>query len=159
MALTDIDINAITEADLKAAVAEGLRLSMTLAFTPEAYNHPFVRDISSLANTNGGLMLVGIADKDGVATGFAPLTGNPDAEMRDLATRLQTGIVPPVPGVPLRAIGLAGGGLVVALRVPRSRQAPHSVADPRDARSTLVYTRVVRGAIKMHPRAVDEWPW
>jgi predicted HTH transcriptional regulator len=159
MNLTDIDINAITEDDLKAAIAEGLRLNMMLAFAPEAYNHPFVRDISSLANTGGGLMLVGIAEKDGVAIGFAPLTGSPDAETRDLAARVQSGIVPPVPGVLLRAIRLAGGGFVVALHVPRSRQAPHSVSDPRDIRSTLVYTRVVRGAIKMHPRAVDEWRW
>ena len=157
MALTDLNIEAITEADLTFAIAEGLRPGAMIAFAPEAYNHPFVRDVSSLANTRGGLMLLGIAEKDGVATGFAPLTGAPETETRDLATRMQTGIVPQVPGVLIRAVKLAGGGIVAALQVPASKLAPHHVGDPRDPRGTLVYMRDGQGlAFKLHPRAIDE---
>lgn len=157
MDLADIDINAITEADLAVAIAEGLRPEKSIAFAPEAYDHPFVRDISSLANTRGGLMLIGIEEKEGIATGFAPLTGNLDKELRELATRVQTGISPLIPGMLLRAIKLAQGGFVVVLYVPKSKQAPHQVSDPRDARSSLVYIRDAQGATRLHPRAVDEW--
>jgi predicted HTH transcriptional regulator len=157
MNLTDIDINAITEDDLKAAIAEGLKPGLKIAFAPAAYEHPFVKEISSLANSRGGLMLLGIAEKDGIATGFAPLTGNADDELRQLATRVQTGITPPIPGVLVKAIKLADGGIVVAFHVPASQRLPHRVGDPRDARGTLVYRRDGQGlAFKLHPRAVDE---
>lgn len=158
MPLEDLELDAITEADLAAAIAEGLKPGLKIAFAPAAYEHPFVKEISSLANTRGGLMLVGIAEKDGVATGFAPLTGSADAELRRLATRVQTGIMPPIPGVLVRSIPLAKGGIVVALQVPASRQRPHRVGDPREARGTLVYMRNGQGrAFELHPRAVDEW--
>ena len=158
MALTDIDIDAITEADLSAAIREGLRVGRDIAFAPEAYKHPFVKDISSLANTRGGLMLVGIDEKDGVAKGFAALTGDPETQMRQLAKRVLEDITPPVPGVRLKAVGLSGGGVVVVLHVPASQQAPHRVASPRDPRSTLVYVRDNGPAYALHPRALtDGW--
>lgn len=157
MALTDIDIEAITEADLAAAIRERLRVGRDIAFAPEAYKHPFVKDISSLANTAGGLMLVGIEEKGGMAMGFAALTGDPDTEMRQLALRLQE-ITPPVPGVRLKAVRLSGGGIVVVLHVPKSKQPPHRVASPRDPRSTLVYVRDKGAAHELHPRALtDGW--
>jgi predicted HTH transcriptional regulator len=158
MALTDIDIDAITEADLAAAIASGLRQGSRIAFAPEAYRHPFVKDISSLANSEGGLMLIGIAEKDGIAKGFVPLTGNSDTELRQLAERMRDGITPPVPGVRLRAIQLAGGGIVAVLHVPPSKAPPHRVASPRDPRSTLVYVRDNSGASELPTRALsDGW--
>ena len=158
MALADLDIDAITEGDIAAAITEGLWRDCRVAFAPEAYNHPFVKDISSLANTDGGVMLIGIAEKDDVATGFAPLTGSPDTEMRQLAERLHVGITPQVAGVRLRALRLAGGGIVVVLHVPKSQQPPHNVVSPRDPRSTLIYIRVNSGAIELDPRALsDGW--
>lgn len=156
MPLTDLNIDAITEADIAAAIGEGLRQGIHIAFAPAAYNHPFVKDVSSLANTRGGLMLLGIEDKYGVAAGFAALTGSVEAELQQLEKRLQDGISPPVPGVRLRAVELAGGGFVVVLAVPRSKQAPHRVTDPRDSAPALVYIRGGQGAIRLHPRAVDE---
>jgi predicted HTH transcriptional regulator len=158
MALTDIDIDAVSEADLKAVISAGLRQNCRVAFAAEVYKHPFVKDVSSLANTKGGLMLVGIAEKEGVATGFAPLTGSPDDELRQLAERLRDGIAPPVSGIRLKAVKLAGGGIVAVLHVPASKQAPHRVASPRDPRSTLVYVRDKTGAMELHSRALsDGW--
>ena len=156
MALADLDFDAITEAELVAAIDEGLRPGISIAFAPAAYNHPFVKDVSSLANTRGGLMLVGIEGKDGVASGFTALTGSVEPELGQLETRMRDGITPPVPGVRLKAVELAGGGFVVVLQVPRSKQAPHRVTDPRDQVPALVYIRGGQGAIKLHPRAVDE---
>lgn len=157
--LTDLDLDAITEADLVATLDEGLRPGIRMAFAPEAYNHPFVKDVSSLANTRGGLVLIGIADTDGVASGFAALTGSVEAELEQLERRMRDGITPPVDGVRLRVVMLSGGGFVVVLAVPRSKHAPHRVNDPRDPRASrpgLVYIRGAQGAIELHPRAVDE---
>jgi predicted HTH transcriptional regulator len=158
MTLAELDIDAITEADLAAAIAGELRQGSRIAFAPEAYWHPFVKDISSLANSEGGLMLIGIAEKDGIAKGFAPLTGSPDTELRQLAARVLKEITPPVPGVRLRAIQLAGGGIVAVLHVPRSKAVPHRVISPRDPRSTLVYVRDNSGASELPTRALsDGW--
>lgn len=157
MTLTDIGIDALTESDLKAAIAAGLRQSGTIAFAPEAYRLPFIRDVSSLANSEGGLVLIGIAEKNGVATGLAPLTGNPETELQQLVLRLRD-ITPPVPGVLLNAVTLKDGGIVVALHVPKSQQPPHRVPDPRDPRSTLVFVRDKGVSYELHPRALtDGW--
>jgi predicted HTH transcriptional regulator len=158
MALTDTDIDTIAEADLTAAIADGLRPGETIAFAPAAYDHPFVKDVSSLANTRGGLMLVGIAEKDGKATGFAPPTGSPRSELQQIEKRLRDGIAPQIAGVRLKAVTLAGGGCVVVLRVPKSDLAPHRVGNPRDPRSPLIYVRGNAGAYELSARAIsDGW--
>jgi predicted HTH transcriptional regulator len=159
MALDDAELDAITEADLVAAIADGLRPGKKVAFASAAYEHPFVKEVSSFANTSGGRLIIGIDAKDGSAADFAPLTGSPALELKRLEKRMQDGISPPVAGVRLKAVALARGGFVVVLQVPGSKQPPHRVSDPREPRSTLVYVRGGQGAIKLHPRAVDEWGW
>jgi predicted HTH transcriptional regulator len=128
MALGDIDFGALGERDLAAAIGEGLRRGIEVAFQPSAFEHPFLKEVSSLANTRGGHLLIGIDGNGGVASGFAALTGSAEHELRRLESLAQTGIAPPVAGLQAKAVSLAGGGFVVVIRVPASRQAPIACA-------------------------------
>src|SRR5215470_7619007 len=153
MALNDIDFDALGETELAAAIGEGLRCGREIAFTPAAFEHPFLKAVSSLANTRGGHLLVGIADQGGVASGFAALTGSAEHELRRLDSLARTGIAPSIAGLHAKAVSLAGGGFVIVMRVPASRQAPHRVRNPRDARSQLIYARNLQGAYEVDGRA------
>jgi predicted HTH transcriptional regulator len=156
MALGDIDFDALGEADLVAAIGDGLRCDRHVAFLPAAYEHPFVKEVSSLANTRGGHLLIGIDGEGGVASGFAALTGSAEQELRRLEALAHSGIAPPIAGLQAKAVSLAGGGFVVIFRVPKSRQAPHWVGNPRDRRSRLIYARSLWGAWEVPGRALSD---
>jgi predicted HTH transcriptional regulator len=156
MALGDIDFDALGETDLVSAVGEGLRCGMDVAFAPEAFELPLLKEVSSLANTRGGHVLIGIDGKGGVALGFAALTGSAADEVRRLEGLAHTGIAPPIAGLQMKAVSLPGGGFVVVVRVPASPQAPHRVRNPRDARSPLIYARNLQGAYEVSGRALSD---
>jgi len=156
MALKDVDFDALGEADLAAAIGDGLRRGIEVAFQPAAFEHPFVKDVSSLANTRGGHLLIGIGGQGGVASGFATLPGNAERELRRLEELVHTGIAPPIAGLQAKAVSLAGGGFVVVFRVPASRQAPHWVRNPRDRRSQVIYARSIWGAYEVPGRALSD---
>jgi predicted HTH transcriptional regulator len=156
MPLRDINFDVLGESDLAAAIGEGLRCSIDVAFAPEAFELPFLKEVSSLANTRGGHVLIGIDGKGGVASGFAALTGNAADEVRRLADLAHTGIAPPIAGLQMKAVSLSCGGFVVVVRVPTSRQAPHRVRNPRDARSTLMYARNMQGVYEVSGRALSD---
>src|SRR5262245_55986869 len=109
MTLTGIDFRAITAKDIAAFVAAEGRLGVDIAFEADVYELPFVRDISSLANTQGGLLLIGIAEKYGAATGLTPLTGFAAVTLWQLRLRARSGISQPVRGVRMRAVKVDGG--------------------------------------------------
>jgi len=156
MALNDIDFDTLGEADLAAAIDEGLRCNIAVAFAPEAFELPFLKEVSSLANTRGGHLLIGVDGTGGVASGFAASSGSAADELRRLETLAHTGIAPPVAGLRAKVVSLAGGGFVIVFRVPASRQAPHRIRNPRDPRSRLIYARNLSGAYEVHPRALSD---
>jgi predicted HTH transcriptional regulator len=156
MALNDIDFDALGEAELAAAIGEGLRCGIEVAFAPEAFELPFLKEVASLANTRGGHLLIGIDGKGGVASGFAALTGSAEDELRRLVNLAHTGIAPPIAGLQAKAVSLAGGGFVIVIRVPASRHAPHYTRNPRTGRCSLIYARNLWGAYEVHPRALSD---
>jgi len=82
-------------------------------------------DVAAFANTNGGLLLVGVEEEQTFATRLVPLPYDENAERgwRDvLAGRL----APPA-AVVVRHVPVGEGGGVWAVAVPRSRDAPHAV--------------------------------
>jgi predicted HTH transcriptional regulator len=156
MTSDDLNFDGISEADLAALIRDGARREIALEIQPLVYDNHFRREVSSFANSRGGHLLIGIAEKNGVATGFAPLSGGPREELARLDQLLREGITPPVAGVRMKAVSLAAGGFVVVVHIPKSREPPHRVRHPRDPRGTVVYTRDSRGPLELHPRAVDE---
>lgn len=93
--------------------------------------------MTALANHAGGLLLVGVEEKDGAAA--AAVATVPDAEGE--VQRLRRALVnhaEPVPRVEFVSVPSSDGGHYLAVVVPPSPLAPHAVAPPRgDSRRPL----------------------
>lgn len=134
MSLADTNLDAITEAAVRALVEQGYAESKVIEYKrdlpgpSEGEKKEFLADISSMANTAGGHVVFGVRAEDGIPKEITPLTvASPEPEELRLQNILQDGLQPRVPGVQLRFIPLATGGFVLLIRVPRSWVAPHQV--------------------------------
>lgn len=121
---------------------------------------PYGRDqllstVVAFANSFGGDLLVGVAEKAGSKPGEAvALSPVPDAA--DAAHRLgqmaAASIDPPIPGLQVRAVPTGQGtDGVIVLRVPRSRAAPHRVATSKEC-----YQRVRDDSVPMTMRQIQD---
>jgi hypothetical protein len=87
----------------------------------------FLKDASAFANTNGGILLYGIAEVEGRASKIIGVTHNSaDSTIRRLEETFTSGVEPRVGGVIFRCVSCSEGD-VVAMLVPRSLAAPHMV--------------------------------
>ena len=94
----------------------------------------FLADVAAFANTSGGDLVFGVAEKrdgNGKPTGtpdFARGVGtvNVDAELLRLDSMIRSGITP---RVPVRTVAVEGfpDGAVIVLRIPRTMTGPHMV--------------------------------
>lgn len=134
MAIDQADFDAITEQDINALVdaqvPEGLRLDYKL--TPygksDADKRELLKDVSALANSHGGHILLGIEETGGVATRVVGTDVDADAEILRMEQIARNGIEPPISGIRIRAISLVSGQKVLLLRIPKSWNPPHRVA-------------------------------
>lgn len=116
----------------------------------------FLADVTAMANAAGGLLLYGIAEKrDGRDTTGIPedvpgLDINADMEVRRLDNMVSQSVKPRIHGVQFHAIRLSNGKTVLAVKVPRSWNAPHVVEYENHWR---FYTRSAAGNRQMD---VDE---
>jgi hypothetical protein len=86
-----------------------------------------LKDVCALANADGGDLVFGIEERDGVAAGIAPIaTEAADAAQRRISQVLEAGAEPRIFGVQMRPIPVNGGYVLVA-RVPPSYLGPHSI--------------------------------
>lgn len=112
--------------------ANGVTEGPMLEFKRDAYGgsddarKEFLKDVSSLANTMGGHLIIGIDELEGAAGALVPLSGDIDAEQLRLENLLRDGLQPRIVGLRMRAIAVNGGSVIV-IRVPRSLNAPHRV--------------------------------
>ena len=102
---------------------------------PGSERREFARDVAAMANTSGGVLLYGIAERveDGKKTGLPEkIVGVgeivPDHELRRLEQVIREQTDPRLTGCDVRAFSLPSGEIVVGVGVPRSLLAPHAVA-------------------------------
>lgn len=89
----------------------------------------YLADLTSFANASGGHLFFGIKEADGVPIELSGLDGiNVDQEILRLEQMARAGVTPRVAGVTTRAIPLANGRVVIAMRIPRSWSGPHQVS-------------------------------
>jgi len=129
--------NDIGPDDIRQLIEDNVKESRTLDYK-HALPHPkekadFLKDVSGLANTEGGDILFGVSEKrEGGKT-----TGEPEAvvglqgfiadqEIRRLEDTIRTGLKPRLTGVRPRVVPCASGPVLV-LRVERSLAGPHMV--------------------------------
>src|SRR6266404_6076792 len=88
----------------------------------------FLATISSLANTAGGDLLIGVEAKDGIPTGIPGVAvASLDDEKLRLENILIDGSEPRIPRVEIAPIACTSGRHALVIRVHRSWLAPHRV--------------------------------
>lgn len=146
MLLNGKPVDAIEEQDLLSLI--GTDENKTIDFKKSAYQPPADKtlppeirekwkrdlwiDVCSFANANGGWIICGLNDKNGIADDLCGLgTINPDAEVRRLSQCINSGIEPKIPGMRVRDIELSdtAKGYAIVICVPRSFAAPHRVKE------------------------------
>ena len=133
MPIASTSLADVTEGTLLALVAASAREDKTLEFKRDAYGGnddaraEFLADVSALANTAGGDLVIGIEEVDGAATLLVGLAGDADAEVLRLQQMAMAGIQPRLPALDIRAVPVSSGRHAIVLRVGRSYTPPHRV--------------------------------
>ena len=126
-------LDGLDEAKLQKLCDERCPESGTLEFKralpstgdKEKDKYEFLKDVCALANSEGGDLVYGIAEKDGTAKALTPISVDaPDAAMRRLGQILDAGLEPRLPGFQFHPVAVTGGYILV-LRVPASFDGPH----------------------------------
>jgi hypothetical protein len=123
-------IDQITYDDLVALVANQVPESRTLEFKRElpSESKEFLRDVSALANTNGGDIIFGVDEAEGVASALPGLAGaNEDDTVLRLESIARDGLDPRISGLRHTWLKNAEGVGFLVMRVPASFAAPHRV--------------------------------
>lgn len=118
---------------IQSLADNGAPESVNLEFKRESYGRSdsdkkeLLKDISALANTLGGHIVIGIDEEGGAATSIVPLAEvGVDQELQRLESIARTGIEPTVIGLRMRRIDV-NDGCVILIQVPRSFNPPHRV--------------------------------
>ncbi len=86
-----------------------------------------LKDISALANTVGGQLFIGIGEENNAAKELKPMAAAvAEAERSRIESLLHSGLEPRLYGVTIESVAV-GGGVVIAIDVPRSASRPHRV--------------------------------
>lgn len=151
-AFDDISLNEL-EALVEARISEGRRLEFKRDHYGRTDEHKreFAADVSAMANAQGGYLLIGVDEENGIASSVVGVEApNPDALVRAVSESLRTSFEPPIPGVRVRWIEIESGRGVLVIQVDRSWNAPHRVTVARDNRF------FVRDENGKHPMGVNE---
>lgn len=98
----------------------------------------FAKDAAALANHRGGVLVIGIREKDKVANDLTPIT---DVEAEKEQRRLSQWLAKysaPIVAADIRDVEATRGGYYLVVVVPRSSQQPHAVLSD-NSRRPLVY--------------------
>jgi hypothetical protein len=160
--LFDIAVDDLDETHLAALVGkarEGDHLDAKRATYQPGFNHEFLKDAAAFANYQGGHLLIGAEEKNGLLTGFPGFQGNVDAEMRRLHQIAQSGLDKPILGLRIEPVPLAGGGHVIVVRVPPSFIGAHQIVSAGSQQCDHQYRIVLRagsGIVDARPEQIAE---
>jgi len=123
--------------DDRCPESQTLEFKRDLPGNSDKEKHEILKDVSCLANTDGGDLVYGVEEIAGAAGSLAPITGEPaDAAMRRVAQVLDAGIEPRIQGLRLRHVDIPGGYAMV-IRVPASFDGPHCIRTNQNRRFVM----------------------
>jgi len=126
MAITRADIENIDLGDLQELIDNKVAEGILYEYKRDPYGRTdddkkeFLKDASSFANTAGGHILVGIAEKEGLPTSIPGVEIDLDQEKLRLESLLRDRLEPRILGVRIVPIDLKDGRRVPVVRIPRS---------------------------------------
>jgi hypothetical protein len=131
-------LNDVSPAKIEAAVDDGVAESDQLDWKREHYERTdegrfeLAKDVAAFANHQGGVLVIGVADVNGIATASMPVTVG-DAIERQLRQTIAARLLPlpefHIVSVPADVAGANGHVIIV---VSRSMTRPHAVMRPNE---------------------------
>jgi len=147
-------LSEVVEADLQGLIDAGAQEGPTLEFKrelPEPGDQGgvrFLKSVTAFANTQGGDLIFGIEEKNGVAAALVPLTVPGFDQVFQRFDNLRTnGVDPRLADVHYHRVPLKQGGDALLVRIQRSWNAPHRVTTGGHAQ---FYARSASGAYPMN---------
>lgn len=130
-----------TEDDVRALIADKVEESLTLDYKAcdalaksDAKKRELSKDVSAFANSAGGVIVYGVAEKNHLPTTID--TGYPPDEISKewIEQVVNSNIQRRIDGIRIKPIQLSGasaGRVIYAVSIPQSVRAPHMAADHR----------------------------
>jgi len=138
------------EANLQRLIDDGVpegrgtEYKVDLAIATDQEKKEFLADVSSFANTVGGVLYIGIKEENLLPV---ELTGmaitDQDIEIQRIESLMRNGIEPRLQGVNILPVRLSSSRLVIVLEIPQSWALPHRVSLKKDTTSSMHATLVV----------------
>ena len=131
MALLHIPLDQITEQNVLDLIDAKAAETHVIEYKRDTYGNAykdyseFLADVSSLANTSGGDLIIGIDAPNGIPDKPSPFSNNFDDEILRLENIARGGLQPRI-SLSSRAIPTKGGHFLI-LRVARSYNPPHRI--------------------------------
>lgn len=128
-------LTEITERDLTGLIDNQVRENQNLEYKEIMYGNTdgekreMLRDISSMANAEGGHILIGIAEdnqNEGIPVQIVGIDNGTDVSARITSSCLSN-IDERIIGLGVHPVTLANGKSVVIIQIPRSPRAPHII--------------------------------
>jgi hypothetical protein len=126
-------LEEISFQDILSLIANEVRESRSLEYKSqlphegESSKIPFLAEVSALANTEGGDLILGMVDDKGAPTEVCGISAeDPDKEILRIENAILMGVEPRIPA--LSTITVRGEGkIVIVIRIGKSWQSPHRV--------------------------------
>lgn len=157
MSLFAKPLDSVDQRDLQALLDARTPESEYIEYKREPYGHSdpqkkeFLKDVSSFANTSGGVLLIGIRAEKGLPVEISPIPAEKiDAELLRMENLVRAGLEPSLTGIRMRGVPTGPDTGVILVRIPRSWNLPHRVS----AKGTNRY--YLRSSAGAHEASVDE---
>lgn len=109
----------------RCSESKTLDFKANLPSTSDRDKAEFLKDVTALANCDGGDLVFGVAEKDGVASRLVPISSESvDAAKRRLGQLLDSGTEPRIQGIQIQSVPVEDA-YVLVVRVPASFDGPH----------------------------------
>lgn len=121
----------LSEALLAQACADRWPETLTLEFkrdlpgTGDKEKGELCKDVSAMANADGGDIVYGIAEDNGAADALVPITAEGADSAKRRLGQVLAGVEPRINGLQLQEVAIAAGGYALVIRVPASFDGPH----------------------------------
>jgi hypothetical protein len=126
--------DSLTLGDLEELVAAQVPEGLRLEYKSELYGNSdgdkreFLKDVTALANSHGGHLILGIEESGGGANRIPGVVcSDTDAEILRMEQMLRGGVEPIISGIRIKAIPVEENRNVFVLRIPKSWHPPHRV--------------------------------
>lgn len=114
--------------------SKALEYKLELNLSNDDGKRELLKDVSAMANSSGGLMIVGIEeerDPSGRPTGLPKsavgLDVNVDREITRIHSIIRDGIDPRIPSIRINSIGGFSNGAMILIKIIKSWSSPHMV--------------------------------